>query len=119
MEIPSTQDTLASCDGQKLADGLVLHADVQTKGRGRGGNKWVSPRGCLMFSMKHTVTSGSQLPFVQYVISLAIVKAVRRLAAVDVSGIKIKWPNDIYLQRELKPNSSFSGASFMCPLVLG
>lgn len=33
-----------------LPDGAVLVADQQTKGKGRGGNVWTSPAGCLMFT---------------------------------------------------------------------
>ena len=33
-------------------DGIVALADRQTTGRGRGGNVWLSPVGCAMFSLQ-------------------------------------------------------------------
>jgi hypothetical protein len=33
-----------------LPEGAVLVADQQTRGKGRGGNVWTSPDGCLMFT---------------------------------------------------------------------
>ncbi|EFN52509.1 hypothetical protein CHLNCDRAFT_26827 [Chlorella variabilis] len=75
----------------KLPDGLVFVADKQYGGKGRGGNRWESPDGCLMFSAATRLAiPGQRLPFVQYVVSLAVVHAG---GAIDV---RIKWPNDVY-----------------------
>ena len=66
-ELPSTQTLMAECvtwharaacaadvgarsNVDALPDGAVCVADVQVSGRGRGGNTWSSPPGCLMFS---------------------------------------------------------------------
>ena len=38
--------------GASLLPGLVVLADQQTQGRGRGGNLWISPPGCAMFSLQ-------------------------------------------------------------------
>eukprot|EP01113_Clastostelium_recurvatum_P033643 TRINITY_DN4474_c0_g1_i1.p1 TRINITY_DN4474_c0_g1~~TRINITY_DN4474_c0_g1_i1.p1 ORF type:complete len:200 (-),score=39.62 TRINITY_DN4474_c0_g1_i1:22-621(-) len=50
-----------------------------------------------MFSFKCSVSDGRSLPFLQYLVSLAVVKSIKLMdpqyAPVD---IKIKWPNDIY-----------------------
>lgn len=49
---------------------------------GRGGNRWESPDGCLMFSAATRLAiPGQRLPFVQYVVSLAVVQAVQAEAA--------------------------------------
>lgn len=49
---------------------------------GRGGNRWDSPDGCLMFSAcTRLAIPGQRLPFVQYVVSLAVVQAVQAEAA--------------------------------------
>lgn len=43
---------------------------------------WESPDGCLMFSaVQRLEIPGQRLPFVQYIVSLAIVQAVRAAAA--------------------------------------
>ena len=70
---------------------------------GRGGNRWESPDGCLMFSaLKRLTIPGQRLPFVQYIVSLAIVKAVESIHAASAAHpatapVRIKWPNDIYV----------------------
>ncbi|KAL4424720.1 hypothetical protein ABPG77_000063 [Micractinium sp. CCAP 211/92] len=92
----------------KLPDGLLFVADKQFGGKGRGGNVWESPDGCLMFSaVQRLEIPGQRLPFVQYIVSLAIVQAVQAAAAsaLQAAGlgsssggvdVRIKWPNDVY-----------------------
>ena len=49
---------------------------------GRSGNTWESPDGCLMFSaVQRLAIPGQRLPFVQYIVSLAVVQAVQAEAA--------------------------------------
>ena len=94
-ELASTQTFLQRARG--LPHGTLCLADRQTTGKGRGGNEWSSPEGCLMFSLLHeTRMDGAKLPFMQYVISLALVKAAEALVG-DV-GLRIKWPNDLYAE---------------------
>ncbi|KAK9803441.1 hypothetical protein WJX73_001014 [Symbiochloris irregularis] len=104
--LPSTQ-TLLHQNSKKLPDGIVCVADQQAAGKGRGGNQWTSPLGCLMFTFNKVVKiSGDRLPFLQYVMSLAIVQAVQQLAASLLQGsnldVRIKWPNDIYAAEHAK-----------------
>jgi hypothetical protein len=61
--------------------GTVLVADEQGAGKGRGGNVWTSPAGCLLFSFTCQVTDGSTLPFLQYVVALSLVQAIQLQAA--------------------------------------
>lgn len=94
----STQEVLqehcAGWEGWRIA----MVADRQTAGRGRGENAWSSPIGCLMTSFQVVQTQGARLPMLQYLVALALVKAVKRLpGGVRVAEqIKIKWPNDLY-----------------------
>ncbi|XP_014667415.1 PREDICTED: biotin--protein ligase-like [Priapulus caudatus] len=61
--------------------GVVAIARQQTAGRGRSGNAWISPRGCAMFSAVVRVplmsVLGKRTPFLQHLMALAIVEAVR------------------------------------------
>ena len=44
---------------------------------GRGGNTWTSPDGCLMFSAGQKLkVPGAQAPFINYVVSLAVVRGI-------------------------------------------
>ncbi|KAK9816792.1 hypothetical protein WJX72_005169 [[Myrmecia] bisecta] len=99
-QLPSTQ-TLLQENAVRIPDGAVCVADKQVSGKGRGQNVWESPPGCLMFSLSTRLAlPGERLPFLQYVMSLAIVQAMRGAAQEQLQGedidVRIKWPNDIY-----------------------
>lgn len=60
---------------------------------GRGGNRWESPDGCLMFSAcTRLAIPGQRLPFVQYVVSLAVVQAVQAEAAARLQVLMLPLP---------------------------
>lgn len=60
-----------------LPPGAVCVAARQTSGRGRGGNQWTSPDGCLMFTAARRLqVPGSQAPFINYVVCLAVVRGI-------------------------------------------
>ncbi|KAI4388061.1 hypothetical protein MLD38_000431 [Melastoma candidum] len=97
--LPSTHDVV-SHNFSELPIGTVCVADLQYKGRGRSKNVWASPVGCLLFSFTIQMDDGRIVPLLQYVISLAITEAVKEIC--DKNGLpyldlRIKWPNDIYL----------------------
>ncbi|KAI0196566.1 putative biotin apo-protein ligase [Xylaria flabelliformis] len=86
-----------------LPTGFTALASIQTSGRGRGSNVWVSPVGCLLFStcVRHPFDACQTSPvlFVQYIISIAIVQAIKSYAeGYGDFPVKIKWPNDIYVE---------------------
>lgn len=82
-----------------LPPGFCITATSQISSRGRAGNAWISPRGALPFSfvLRLPMKLSSRLVFVQYLVSLAVVEAIRKYDVgwedVDVC---IKWPNDVY-----------------------
>ena len=120
------QQTHALPRGSRFPTGTVVVADRQVSGRGRGGNAWTSPDGCLMFSFLATHADGRTLPFLQYVATMAAVDAIQecadealaeaaaaynaRAAANAPDGkpvrfrkgsgrsvdVRVKWPNDLY-----------------------
>jgi BirA family biotin operon repressor/biotin-[acetyl-CoA-carboxylase] ligase len=72
-------------------------ADVQTKGRGRGRNKWESQKGGLWFSiLLRPKTPTPKLPLLQF---LAAVATRRALEEETSLGVKLKWPNDLVLRK--------------------
>ena len=131
--IPSTQ-TLIDKNfrfSQLLPDGFTAVATHQTAGRGRGRNSWVSPLGCLQFSLllRHP-REAPPVVFIQYLFALAVVEAVRSKQGCEELPVFIKWPNDVYAKvkgkdgvEELKKlggiliNSSFVDGMFV--LVIG
>ncbi|EJU01359.1 class II aaRS and biotin synthetase [Dacryopinax primogenitus] len=79
-------------------------ATYQLTARGRGSNIWLSPSGCLQFSLRLRPPPSfpsSRLVFVQYVFSVAVVRACRALLR-ELGGeaaaerVRLKWPNDVY-----------------------
>ncbi|XP_042041052.1 biotin--protein ligase 2-like [Salvia splendens] len=97
--LASTHDVVANNFGE-LPIGSVCVADVQLKGRGRSKNVWESPKGCLLFSFTIQMEDGRVVPLVQYVVSLAMTEAVNdvcRRNGMPSLDVRIKWPNDLYL----------------------
>ena len=82
---------------------LVSLASHQLAGRGRGSNVWLSPSGCLLFSLLLRVSLSSfpvsKLVFIQYLFSLAVAEACRTESVIGSKAggrVRLKWPNDIY-----------------------
>jgi BirA family biotin operon repressor/biotin-[acetyl-CoA-carboxylase] ligase len=80
-------------------DPLWIVAEEQTKGRGRGGRRWHSPKGnlyaSLLLRLNVSATVATQLSFVA---ALAAYDAVSpELAAAQKQGLRLKWPNDVML----------------------
>lgn len=83
-----------------LATPFLSLATFQLSGRGRGSNQWLSPPGCLQFSLLLTLPPqfpADKLVFIQYLAALAICDG---LDADGRLGVRIKWPNDIYAHAE-------------------
>jgi biotin--protein ligase len=76
---------------------LAFLASFQLTGRGRGSNIWLSPPGCLQFSLLLTLPNSlaSKLVFIQYLMALAVCEAVDDDGRL---GVRIKWPNDLYTE---------------------
>lgn len=72
----------------------VAIADHQTSGRGRHQRRWISAPGSGVYlSIAYTFPSRTkQLEGLTLAIGVAVVSALRRL---DISGLSLKWPNDI------------------------
>lgn len=96
-EVESTNDEARRdiCEGKGVSGNIYI-AEHQTKGRGRGGNRWICPAGGgLLFSLVLD-------PDVEcehwYKMSLAVGMAI--VDVLDDMGLvaKLKWPNDIYVE---------------------
>ncbi|XP_036098901.1 biotin--protein ligase isoform X2 [Molossus molossus] len=101
--------------------GLIAIAVRQTQGKGRGRNAWLSPEGCalstLLVSIPLRSPLGQRIPFVQHLMSLAVVEAVRSIPGYQDINLRVKWPNDIYYSDLMKlggvlVNSTLIGDTF-------
>ncbi|NXV44119.1 BPL1 ligase, partial [Uria aalge] len=86
--------------------GLIAIAVRQTQGKGRGGNVWLSPVGCALSTLHITIplhsNLGQRIPFVQHLVSLAVVESVRSIPGYEEIDLRVKWPNDIYYSDLMK-----------------
>ncbi|XP_054829780.1 biotin--protein ligase [Eublepharis macularius] len=101
--------------------GLIAIAVQQTQGKGRGGNSWLSPVGAALSTLHITIPMSSEMgrriPFIQHLVSLAVVESVRSVPGYQDIDLRVKWPNDIYYSDLMKLggvliNSTLTGTTF-------
>lgn len=102
--IPVCNSFAMACPNDQL--NFIVISRSQIAGKGRGGNKWLSPLGCAMFSFMYESEIGSKVAqhagYVQHLLALAIVDSIRSLPGLQNIDLRIKWPNDIYCGRTAK-----------------
>jgi biotin-[acetyl-CoA-carboxylase] ligase BirA-like protein len=76
---------------------LWIVAHRQTRGRGRLGREWISPKGNFHGSFVFSDFSGVQIgPQLGFVTGVAAIRALR--AVVGATDFLLKWPNDLVYQ---------------------
>ena len=117
-ELKSTMDEAARLADEGAEEGAVVIAERQSAGRGRQGRSWVSQPGNLLFSILFRPEM-AQLPFIDIIGGVAAARAVRKTTGLSP---KIKWPNDLMLDRRkaagILAESAIVGDS-VCYAVLG
>lgn len=93
--LPSTNTEAANQALRGATEGVCIVAREQTKGRGREGRTWISPRDAgLYFSMVlRPRLSVSDLPIITLMAAVSVHKSLQM--AFDLIT-DIKWPNDIH-----------------------
>ncbi|MFO1151449.1 MAG: biotin--[acetyl-CoA-carboxylase] ligase [Alsobacter sp.] len=77
---------------------LWLVADEQTKGRGRSGRPWSSPKGNLLASLLlRAPCPPSASPQIGFVAAVALHQALAEVAGLPPARLALKWPNDLLL----------------------
>ena len=69
----------------------VVIAEEQSRGRGRWGRRWFSPKGGLWASI---ILECFDPLLLQYAAGISVVEALREMT---FSDIRVRWPNDIIL----------------------
>ena len=120
-QIDSTNTHLAKRATAGLAAGHACLAEYQDAGRGRRGRNWVSPFGANIYlSLLWRFTlDPAQMSGLGLAVGVAIVRA---LHAAGMTGLALKWPNDILCNgRKLAGTLlEMSGESFgTCSVVIG
>ena len=98
-ECDSTSSELMRRADRGAPAGTVLVADRQSAGRGRRGRTWLSsPESSLTFSLLWRFPGPvSRLTGLSLAVGLGLAQA---LEALGVSGVRLKWPNDVLIQSE-------------------
>lgn len=96
-ETASTNDVADKLARDGVAEGVVIFAESQTRGRGRLGRQWLSPPrrglwGSVLLRPRIRPQSVTQLTV------LAAVSLLRALRAVTGLNAEVKWPNDVQWQ---------------------
>lgn len=91
----TNQHLLDRMDTLRSGDACV--AEYQQAGRGRRGRQWISPFGAnLYLSMYWRLEQGPAAAMgLSLVIGIVLAEALQALGA---EGVRVKWPNDIYLE---------------------
>jgi len=94
-EVDSTNRYLL--EGKAFAAGMhACVAESQSAGRGRRGRQWVSPAGANLYLSVLRILDAAprSVQGMSLVFGVAVAKALESL---EVSGVTLKWPNDVLL----------------------
>lgn len=96
-ETTSTSDVVEKLARDGVAEGAVVFAESQTRGRGRLGRRWLSPPGAgLWFSVLLRPTCRpAEMTRLTIAAAVAVARAVRQQTGLEP---EVKWPNDLLLR---------------------
>jgi BirA family transcriptional regulator, biotin operon repressor / biotin---[acetyl-CoA-carboxylase] ligase len=94
---PST-NTWAKNHAAALIHGDVVFTPQQTAGRGQQGRRWQSPEGVLTASFILDRFPVERLSGLSLIVGLSLIEAIEALLPDLQNQLKLKWPNDIWLQ---------------------
>lgn len=98
-EVSSTMDNAFRLGTEGAPDGTLVIAEGQSKGRGRLGREWSSPKykGIYASVILRPKIAPQQAPICTLLAAVSISAAIRSLTRLEV---QIKWPNDILLHNK-------------------
>ena len=96
--VKSTNDIAIKLIRKEKVHPTLIFSEIQTKGRGTMGKKWISQKGNLFISIFFEIDQ-KRINFKQFAILNAFL--LRKLLSKFISKkIKIKWPNDLFYKKE-------------------
>lgn len=98
-EVDSTNNRAKDSGERGGIHGTLFIADRQSAGKGRRGRTWSSPPGESIYMtilLRPSITP-SRAPMLTLVMGLSVAEAVREVTGADA---KIKWPNDIVINKK-------------------
>jgi BirA family biotin operon repressor/biotin-[acetyl-CoA-carboxylase] ligase len=97
--LPSTMDLAMQLGIQSAPSGTIVLAESQTKGRGRLGRSWFSPKhkGIYLSLILRPKISPSASCVLTLLAAVSICEAVKKVTGMEA---QIKWPNDIFMHNK-------------------
>jgi BirA family biotin operon repressor/biotin-[acetyl-CoA-carboxylase] ligase len=94
-EIGSTMDAARELARKGAAEGTIVIAETQTRGRGRLSREWLSPRGGIYLTLiLRPRISPAYAPRINLMASIAVASTIRKLFGLRA---ELKWPNDVQI----------------------
>lgn len=94
--VGSTMDEAHALASSGALAGTLVLADEQTAGRGRSGKRWASPHRGIWLTLVERPHDPASVEVLSLRIGLA---AAHALDAFTAEPIRLKWPNDLYVDR--------------------
>ena len=95
LESVDSTNTYTLKNTTNVISGDTVFAEIQTAGRGRRGGKWISGFARqLTFSTSYIFDNVVKIQGLSIGIGVAVANAIESFG---INGLKIKWPNDIYI----------------------
>lgn len=97
--VSSTMDIAMEMGINNAPEGTIILAETQTKGRGRLGRVWFSPKhkGIYLSLILRPKLLPNLTPVLTLLAGVSICEAVKEITALDA---RIKWPNDILIHNK-------------------
>ncbi|MBI4435875.1 MAG: biotin--[acetyl-CoA-carboxylase] ligase [Candidatus Omnitrophica bacterium] len=94
--VASTNDVAYDLGKKGAREGTVVVSEGQTKGKGRLGRSWVSPKGKgIYFSiLLRPILPPQSIPKLTLLAALSVARAIRQITNLTP---QIRWPNDLLL----------------------
>jgi BirA family biotin operon repressor/biotin-[acetyl-CoA-carboxylase] ligase len=94
--VKSTNDIASTLADSKIAEGTIVTAELQTKGKGRLGRSWHSPlkTGIYLSMILKPKFKPESAPAISVMTSFVLAETLNEFTN---ANIQIKWPNDVLL----------------------
>ena len=94
--IESTNDKAYELAEKGAPEGSLVVAENQTRGKGRMGRKWVSPKGggIYMSLILRPDAETDQIPAITLIAASGVIRAIKKVCSVEA---RMKWPNDVVI----------------------
>lgn len=97
--VSSTMNMAMELGMNGAPEGTIVVAETQTKGRGRLGRSWVSPkhRGIYMSLILRPNLPPAIAPLLTLLVGVSACEAIKDFTGLDA---QIKWPNDVFMHNK-------------------